>query len=384
MNDISLSGFTLSQFGLTGQTFTGIFDGYGHTINNFSVSKTTFSGATDFAGLFPRNEGTIRNLRVTNANVHFNNSSNRLNNVVNPDYRAGIIAGQNRGMIENCHVEASWVTLRLLTSGAANNTATVHSGGIAGENLSSGTIRYCSVIHGEIYAGSGMENAGNSSTNNANAGGIVGTNAGNILDCTTRLDSESYVSATHNDGLLSSYNPVINLHTGAVVGHNTGSITRCFGQRTINLRARFYRLSRTIFHNPSTNWSGTDESGTNVTRNVGQLIGRHSGGTLMDNYHTGSVPAIGNMTVNPNQTRLVTSLISNNMPLLGYTHTWNNNGDNVPTLRQFVRVSSIGLNRSATTITRGSTETLTATISPSNATDSKRTWSSSNTSVARL
>lgn len=49
-----------------------------------------------------------------------------------------------------------------------------------------------------------------------------------------------------------------------------------------------------------------------------------------------------------------------------------------------VHVTGVTLNKNSTSITVGSTETLTATVSPNNATDNSVTWSSSNTSVATV
>ena len=49
-----------------------------------------------------------------------------------------------------------------------------------------------------------------------------------------------------------------------------------------------------------------------------------------------------------------------------------------------VPVTSVSLNKNSTTIAAGSSETLTATVSPSNATNKNLSWTSSNTSVAQV
>ncbi|GHV72416.1 hypothetical protein FACS1894201_01460 [Bacteroidia bacterium] len=49
-----------------------------------------------------------------------------------------------------------------------------------------------------------------------------------------------------------------------------------------------------------------------------------------------------------------------------------------------VAVTSVSLNKTATTLAVGGTETLTATVLPANATNQNVTWSSSNTSIARV
>lgn len=50
--------------------------------------------------------------------------------------------------------------------------------------------------------------------------------------------------------------------------------------------------------------------------------------------------------------------------------------------KKVIPVSAVSLNKTSLTLTKGQSETLTATVSPSGATDKKVTWSSSNTSVA--
>jgi uncharacterized protein YjdB len=50
--------------------------------------------------------------------------------------------------------------------------------------------------------------------------------------------------------------------------------------------------------------------------------------------------------------------------------------------KKVIPVSAVSLNKTSLTLTKGQSETLTATVSPSDATDKKVTWSSSNTSVA--
>ncbi|MBR5661013.1 MAG: Ig-like domain-containing protein, partial [Bacteroidales bacterium] len=47
-----------------------------------------------------------------------------------------------------------------------------------------------------------------------------------------------------------------------------------------------------------------------------------------------------------------------------------------------VAVTGVTLNKSSMTLTEGGSETLTATVAPSNATNTSVSWSSSNTGVA--
>ena len=52
--------------------------------------------------------------------------------------------------------------------------------------------------------------------------------------------------------------------------------------------------------------------------------------------------------------------------------------------KAYVAVTSVTLNKTSLSLTKGSSETLTATVSPSNATDKTVTWTSSNTSIATV
>ena len=49
-----------------------------------------------------------------------------------------------------------------------------------------------------------------------------------------------------------------------------------------------------------------------------------------------------------------------------------------------IAVTSVALNKESTELTLGSTESLTASVSPENATDKTVTWTSSNTDVATV
>ena len=118
-------------------TFTGAFDGGGHTISGMY----TYGGG--FFGVIGEG-GTVRNLCVDG---EFNAGGN-----------AGGISAFNYGLIENC-----------INKGTGNGYWS-HVGGIVARNESTGTIRNCYNI-GYVY------------NDGANTGGIVAENHGTIVNC---------------------------------------------------------------------------------------------------------------------------------------------------------------------------------------------------------
>jgi len=154
--------------------FRGVFDGNGYTISGLYIHRDVeqFSyGPNSRFGLFGyvSNNGSIRNLNITNAYVH-------------PKYvqglggtNTGILAGESSGTVSGCSVEGV-----LVCEGGVY-------GGIAGSN--SGEIADCS------FAGKMIERT--AYVNNA-MGGIAGS-AGAISDCSV---SAELISEKTTDELL--------------------------------------------------------------------------------------------------------------------------------------------------------------------------------------
>lgn len=143
--------------------FSGVLDGNGHAIHNLQVSNTSS------AGLIALSEGTIRNLTV------YGDITTKKN--------AGLITGENDGIIENC------------IAGGTVSANTDYAGGIAGVN--NGTIKNCLSVPYSVSAGSF-------------SGGISGINNGNIENC------------------LSAANVVASdMYAGGISGINGGKIKTC-------------------------------------------------------------------------------------------------------------------------------------------------------------
>ena len=168
-----------------GKSFTGTFDGAGHTISGLYINSSSIGRADRGAGLFTMvgEGGTVRNLTVEaeiapkslhgsiGSVVGVNNggtiSSCIGSVVVNGDADSsvgGIVGRNNGGTISSC-----------IGSVDVNGNANFSVGGIVGSS-ESGTIENC--------RNTGSIDVTGRSTDSANGiGGIVGTNNGTVENC---------------------------------------------------------------------------------------------------------------------------------------------------------------------------------------------------------
>jgi len=86
--DIDLTNKNSIILGTSAYHFKGVFDGNTHTISNLTLV------GHDYTGLFGYNEGTIKGLKITNANV-------------TGRWQTGIIAGHNKGTITSVIVDGN-------------------------------------------------------------------------------------------------------------------------------------------------------------------------------------------------------------------------------------------------------------------------------------
>lgn len=117
-----------------GDSFSGVFDGNGHTISEFNITST----ANDYGGLFKKNDGVIQNLNVTTTEDYRITLDNQ--------YYFGIICGVNTGTIANCRVKCTATVSHYWSYDMKYSCF----GGICGQNT--GKISQVSVA-GEFYEG---------------------------------------------------------------------------------------------------------------------------------------------------------------------------------------------------------------------------------------
>jgi len=160
-----------------GASFTGTFDGLGHTISNLFISLPT-----PYVGMFGFSGGVITNVRVVNANVTGGTSGNQA--------AAGILVGASYGRVTNSY-----------TSGTITETYSWPTGGLVGDN--SGTID-------GSHSSSDVSGIGN-------VGGLVGSNYGSI--------SHSFAT-----GPVTGQDRYI----GGLVGTSTGSVNTSYATGSVS------------------------------------------------------------------------------------------------------------------------------------------------------
>lgn len=179
------------------QSFTGTFDGFGHTITNLFINRP----ATDYVGLFGGTIGNagniIRNVGLVNVNVtgHFQVAGlvAHTGASVSNSYVTGTVTGTGNTV-------GGLVALNAGTISKSYSTATVSSpagnfvGGLVGSNYSGAT--YSAIISDSFSTGS--------VTGNSDVGGLVGnvSNSGSVNSITNSYSTGSVSGSSNRGGLI--------------------------------------------------------------------------------------------------------------------------------------------------------------------------------------
>jgi hypothetical protein len=203
--DIDLGQFTGEEFNIIGTSnpelpFSGVFDGNGHTISNFTYTTTD----TDNIGLFGyvdvwEGNAEIKNLGLIDPNVDAGTGNN-----------VGSLIGYNSGNITNCHVKGGSVSVDGIDGEGGNNV-----GSLVGYN--NGNITNC-------YA------EGGSVSGNDAVGGLVG---GSYYD--QMMARYGTIANCYSTGSVSGTNQV-----GGLVGCNISTITNCYSTGEIQSEYGLY------------------------------------------------------------------------------------------------------------------------------------------------
>ena len=306
--DIDLSGFTGTSFNIIGTTnpFTGVFDGSGHTISNFTYTST----GTDNIGIFGYVgkwgvNAEIKDLRLINPDVDAGSG-----------YNVGALVGYLvSGTITNCYVKGGSVVGTDIVGGllgfnndgkinASYGTDTVtgddHVGGLVGQNRGTITDSHgMGSVTGDLFVGGIVgQNYLNATITNCfstggvsgirYAGGLVGKNSGTISNCC----SSDSVSGDERIGGLVGYNSQGTINNcyatgnisgdsfiGGLIGSNSGTITNCYANGSVSgnryvggLVARNYREVIGSFWDTQTSGQTTSDGGTGLTTAEMQTI----------------------------------------------------------------------------------------------------------------
>jgi hypothetical protein len=260
-------------------SFTGTFDGLGHTISNLFINLPT----TSYVGMFGfvNTGGVIINVGVVNGNVTGGTSQNQA--------AAGILVGASYGRVTNSY-----------TSGTLTDAYNWGTGGLVGDN--GGTIdgsHSSSNVSGVGSLG-GLVGSNNGSISSSFAtgpvtgqdryiGGLVGTSAGSV--------NTSYAT-----GSVSGAG-----YVGGLVGANEGgSVNNSYATGSVNCVSTCTSANRfmggLVGFVQDQNVNGTPIPGTvsnsHATGTVtggsyaGGLVGADDLGPIVNSYSTGSVVGI--------------------------------------------------------------------------------------------
>lgn len=192
-------------------TFSGIFEGNGHTISSISITDSV--SPAGFVGIL-QEKGVIKDLNVKGTIVTSGEAD-----------QIGGIAGVNYGSILNSSFD-----------GYINGENNI--GGIAGINETSGEIRNCN-LKGEIM--------GDHST-----GGITGWNKGTVFGCINQGNVNDKSEAVKYEFPALSLSTLVNLNTtenvaahtdtGGIAGFSEGKIYYCLNEGTIGYQHVGYNV----------------------------------------------------------------------------------------------------------------------------------------------
>lgn len=230
----------LGRDGSTVTEFIGNFNGAGYTISDFHANNEFVYPAGSGVGLFASigTTGVVENLNFETP-YSFGNDT------------VGVVAGLNKGLIQNCHlVDGGKV------EGVGESTAQTignRVGGITGENQ--GTVRNCS---------SSVEAVGY-----INIGGLVGINFGTIEGCystggvntdytSLAPSNELNVPVQYVGGLVGSNQrgaTIVNCYNntsedvagyngvGGFIGYNAGTVQNCYSRSTGSVWSNRYMIA---------------------------------------------------------------------------------------------------------------------------------------------
>ena len=237
-------------------TFTGIFDGNGHTI------KKLYSRGTGNVGLFRLlgSDGVIRNVGVTEANVYGGSGAEAVGGLVGRNFRGTITASYATGTADGGAGYNDYVGGLVGYNYQGTITASYANGRTRGGNVG-GLVGYN--YQGTITASYATGSADGGDGSNDSVGGLVGRNFRGTITA-SYATGNAYGGDGSNDSV------------GGLVGDNDyGTIIASYATGTANGGGRNVYTFR------------TDSSNT-----VGGLVGWNSG-TITASYATGNADGGG-------------------------------------------------------------------------------------------
>lgn len=249
--DIDLGGEEWTPVGyvtVTSETdystaFKGTFDGDGHTVSNFKITKdnTAYIGFFGFVS-----GGTIKNLTIDNATVTISSSGTQRHYIGLVAGRMVSVKADSLSSITNCTVLNSSIT--------ASSNGTIYAGGISGSVVPD-DIRNASIFLAFLYTecdisvSSAAKNQLSGNPHMVVAGGIIGRLSSKLnstvtaINCSTNSNitcdtSASVVAQPLAGGAFGDLSTVDENAPGTVGG--TMTIKSCYSKGTVNAISDFF------------------------------------------------------------------------------------------------------------------------------------------------
>jgi len=309
VNDIDLSAYAggydpyFNIIGNVDNPFTGVFDGNGYRILNFTyvcAYLAPFCTARDYVGLFGyvAGPGHLKNISMENVNIE----------VEEVDYIGGLVGYSYYGTITNCYSTGSINEEDIYVGGYTNfvgglvgynhgasmsdcySTCSVNGmyciGGLVGWN-NYGTITNCystGSVRGSVWVGglAGVDDYG-TITSCYSAGDVSGGFTGGLVG----VSDYSTITRCHFTGSVSGVS-----YVGGLMGWNYGTINSCYSTGSVSVHD--YYMSEDMIY-------------------VGGLVGKNRG-MITNCYSTGGVS--GHDDSLPENMIYAGGLVSNNRGMI--------------------------------------------------------------------
>ncbi|MHB1092944.1 two-partner secretion domain-containing protein [Thiobacillus sp.] len=282
-NDV-WSGSTFIPVGIsTFNTFTGVFDGLGHTINGLTINRP----GTDYTGMFRLLRGTVRNIGLVGGSTvggQFTGAlAGRNYGTISNSYATGTVSGtsqvgglvglSNSGTISDSHATGA-------VTGSGN-----YVGGLAGGSYGTMSNSYATgIVSGHNFVGGLAGAANGSGINNSYATGAVSgsTYVGGLVGYNAATTSNSYAT-----GAVSGTDAV-----GGLVGYNNGTISKTYATGAVTGSTRVGGLVG--LNLGTSNTSFWDITTTGQTTSAGGGKGMSTANLQLEANFTSATVANGN------------------------------------------------------------------------------------------
>ncbi|MHC4123037.1 MAG: GLUG motif-containing protein [Planctomycetota bacterium] len=262
INDINLAEFTGTQFNMIGglfscgsgcvttKPFTGVFDGNGFEISNFTYSNTEsleFGRPVGLFGYVYGENAIIKNLGLKNAYVHETYDDDPLvgagvSSLVGTLYNGNV----SDCYVLQCDILGTFSTGGLIGYNSGNSTISncyatgmvtglANIGGLIGENIGASSIDKCSAtvsVTGDVVGGLVGVNQDGLISNCYAAGAVDGTDyTGGLVGINASWSATAIISNCYATGLVEGNEP----NLGGLVGYDpNGLYTKSFWDNDVN------------------------------------------------------------------------------------------------------------------------------------------------------